>query len=75
MPEVFPTVVHMLADAVVNAPDSEALVLGEDRLTYREYFRSGDVDAMHLVGGLAGVRYLRACKVVVARVDPVGDVA
>lgn len=35
----FPTVVHMLSEAAKRAPDREALVVGGDRLTYREYAR------------------------------------
>lgn len=45
LPYVHPTVVHMLADAVKNSPDAEALVCGQERLTYVEYARC--------VGGLA----------------------
>jgi long-chain acyl-CoA synthetase len=38
MPErVYPTVVHLLADAAQRAPDAEALVFGERRLGYAEY--------------------------------------
>ena len=37
MPPVFETVVHMLADAAARAPESEALVCDDRRLSYREY--------------------------------------
>lgn len=39
LPRVFPTVVHMLADAAARAPGREALVAGAERLDYREYLR------------------------------------
>ena len=39
LPRVFPTVVHALVDAAQNRPDKEALVMGEERLNYREYLR------------------------------------
>lgn len=38
LPRIHPTVVHMLAEAAERWPDREALVCGEDRLTYKEYF-------------------------------------
>ena len=37
LPQVYPSVVHMLAAAGEAAPGAEALVEGETRLTYREY--------------------------------------
>ncbi len=37
MPPAFATVVHMLADAAARAPDAEAIVCGDRRLSYREY--------------------------------------
>lgn len=37
MPPVHPTVVHMLADAARCHPRGEALVCGEERLSYAEY--------------------------------------
>ena len=37
MPHVWPSVVHMLADAAKRSPDHLALVCGEESLTYREY--------------------------------------
>ena len=39
LPKVYPTVVHALVDAAANRPRQEALVLGEERLNYREYLR------------------------------------
>ncbi len=36
MPAVRPSVVHLLADAARRAPDHEAVVCGEERLTYAE---------------------------------------
>ena len=37
MPQVWPTVVHMLDDAARRAPDHVALVCDEERLSYRQY--------------------------------------
>jgi len=37
LPPVWPTVVHMLADAASRRPDALALACGDDRLTYRAY--------------------------------------
>jgi len=37
MPHIWPTVVHMLADAVARSPDGIALVCEEESLTYRQY--------------------------------------
>jgi long-chain acyl-CoA synthetase len=37
LPHVWPTVVHMLADAARRRPDAPALVCGDDRLSYRAY--------------------------------------
>lgn len=37
MPHVWPTVVHMLADAARQAPDHTALVCGAEHLSYRQY--------------------------------------
>src|SRR5690606_1308169 len=39
LPRVFPTVVHMLVEAAAEAPDREALVCGDERLSYAEYLR------------------------------------
>ncbi len=40
LPRVYPTVVHMLADTAARVPDREALVCGEDRLSYAHYLGS-----------------------------------
>ncbi len=45
LPRTYPTVVHMLLEAVERAPDREALVCEGERLTYAEY--------LHCVAGLA----------------------
>jgi len=37
LPHLFPTAIHMLADAVRLAPGREALVCGSDRLSYAEF--------------------------------------
>ena len=55
LPRVFPTVVHALVDAAQNRPDQEALVMGEERLNYREYLRcvagfSGELRELGLGG-------------------------
>ena len=39
LPVVFPSVVHALVDAAAKSPGQEALVMGEERLNYREYLR------------------------------------
>ncbi len=39
IPDVYPTVVHMLAAAALQAPDHEALVCQDERLTYAQYLR------------------------------------
>ena len=39
LPRTYPTVVHMLLDAVERAPEWEALVCDDERLTYAEYLR------------------------------------
>ena len=55
LPRVFPTVVHALVDAAANRPRQEALVLGEERLDYREYLRcvigfSRELEKLNLSG-------------------------
>jgi long-chain acyl-CoA synthetase len=40
LPQSYESVVHMLAAAAANWPEREALVCGEDRLTYGEYFEA-----------------------------------
>ena len=37
LPHVYPTVVHMFAQAVADVPQREALVCGDERLDYAEY--------------------------------------
>jgi len=37
LPQVYPTVVHMLAAAAAEHPDADALAFDDRRLTYREY--------------------------------------
>lgn len=39
IPFVYPTVVHMLAAAAAQAPEREALVCQDERLSYAQYFR------------------------------------
>lgn len=39
LPTVYPSVVHMLADAAQRVPDHEAIVCRDERLTYQEYLR------------------------------------
>ena len=57
LPHVYPTVVHMLADAAAHAPERLALVCDEDRLTYAEYLRCVAGFAGQLAGmGVAGER-------------------
>ncbi|MCW5770783.1 MAG: long-chain fatty acid--CoA ligase [Rhodospirillaceae bacterium] len=57
LPRVFPSVVHMLAEAVAAAPEREALVLGTERLNYRDYGRCAAGLARELQSlGLAGGR-------------------
>jgi long-chain acyl-CoA synthetase len=48
LPRSWTTVVHMLADAAASAPDTEALVGGGRRLSYRDYLRSVAVFAHEL---------------------------
>ncbi len=46
LPKVFPTIVHLLADSAAHYPGREALVMGEDRLSY--------ADTLACAAGLAG---------------------
>ncbi|WP_018991590.1 AMP-binding protein [Aromatoleum toluclasticum] len=39
LPTVYPSVVHMLVNAADRVPDQDAIVCGDERLTYREYLR------------------------------------
>lgn len=62
-PRVVPTVVHMLAEACELAPDREALVMGEERLTYREYARCAAGLAAELSqSGITGGRVVLIMK-------------
>jgi len=56
----FLSVVHMLADAVATAPDREALVMADERLTYAEYGRcaaglAAEIAGLDLAGGRIAV--------------------
>ncbi|MGE0737356.1 MAG: long-chain fatty acid--CoA ligase [Alphaproteobacteria bacterium] len=57
LPRVFPTAVHMLAEAASLRPDDEAVVCGAERLTYRQYIRCAAGFAAELAGlGASGQR-------------------
>jgi len=57
LPRVFPSVVHMLAEAAAAAPAREAVALGAERLTYAEYARCAAGLASELKSlGLSGER-------------------
>lgn len=54
---VFPSVVHMLHEAAATAPERDALVMGDERLSYREYARCAAGLARELADrGAAGGR-------------------
>lgn len=62
IPHIYPTVVHMLADAVTRAPDQEALVCGSERLTYAQYGRCIGGAANELIAlGARGRRVALIC--------------
>ncbi len=62
LPRVFPTVVHMLADACMRFPNNTALVCGADRLSYAEYLRCVAGFADELVAhGAPGSRVALIC--------------
>lgn len=62
LPHVFPTVVHMLADAAERSPQAEALVCGDRRLTYAQYLRCVAGFAQELVAqGCRGGRVALVC--------------
>ena len=62
LPHVFPTVVHMLADAAARAPESVALVCGERRLSYAQYLRCVAGFARELIAhGARGSRVALVC--------------
>ena len=55
LPEVFPSVVHMLADAAARSPDAPALICDDERLTYGQYLRcvagfAGELRALGAAG-------------------------
>lgn len=57
LPEVYPTVVHMLLSAAQQAPQAEALVLDEQRLNYRQYLNCvGALTQELTTSGVAGER-------------------
>ena len=63
LPRVFPTVVHMLAEAAQLAPNAEALVCEGKRLTYTEYVRCVAGFAGDLVArGTRGSRVALVCS-------------
>ncbi|MBW7851320.1 MAG: AMP-binding protein [Rhodospirillales bacterium] len=62
LPLVHPTVVHMLAAAAAKAPAATAVVFGDRRLTYAEYYRCIAGFAHELVGlGARGSRVALVC--------------
>ena len=55
--DVSPTVVHLLASAAAQSPTAEALVFGEIRLTYEEYYQRAQALAHELTeAGVANRR-------------------
>jgi len=63
LPKVFPTVVHMLADACARFPDATALVCGARCLSYIEYLRcvAGFADELRRHGA-RGSRVALVCQ-------------
>jgi long-chain acyl-CoA synthetase len=62
LPHVFPTVVHMLADAAERSPQAVALVCGDRHLTYAQYLRCVAGFAQELVvQGCRGGRVALVC--------------
>jgi long-chain acyl-CoA synthetase len=62
LPQVFPTVVHMLADASARFPNATALVCGPRNLSYTEYLRCVAGFAQELaVSGACGSRVALVC--------------
>ena len=57
LPRTYPTIVHMFLDAVERAPDRDALICGDERLTYSDYLRcvAGLANELHELG-VAGER-------------------
>jgi long-chain acyl-CoA synthetase len=57
LPASFPSVVHMLADACARAPRQDALICGDETLSYAQYTRCVAAFAHRLVGlGTRGER-------------------
>ena len=57
LPTIFPTVVHMLADACARSPQQDALICGTETLTYSEYNRCVAAFAHRLIqAGARGER-------------------
>ncbi|MCF8179326.1 MAG: AMP-binding protein [Sulfuritalea sp.] len=57
LPQVYPSVVHMLVDAASQTPQREALVCMDERLNYAEYLRCVAGFAHELIGlGTSGQR-------------------
>ena len=62
LPRVFPTVVHMLADAAAHFPKQTALICGSRSLSYTQYLRCVAGFAEELVGcGARGGRVALVC--------------
>ena len=71
LPFVFPTVVHMLADAAANAPEQTALVCEDDRLSYAEYLRcvagfAGELSALGVAGARVAIVLANSVDIAVA---------
>src|SRR6476620_175470 len=62
LPRVFPTVVHMLADACARFPNATAVVCGPRNLSYTEYLRCVAGFAQELAdNGARGSRVALVC--------------
>jgi long-chain acyl-CoA synthetase len=62
LPRVFPTVVHMLADAAARFPEATALICGRRALSYAQYLRCVAALAGELAGcGARGSRVALIC--------------
>jgi long-chain acyl-CoA synthetase len=62
LPHVFPTVVHMLADAAARSPGAIAVVCGDRRLSYAQYQRCVASFARELIAhGGRGARVALVC--------------
>ena len=62
LPHVFPTVVHMLADAATRSPSTIALVCGDQRISYAQYLRCVAAFAHELIEhGSRGARVALVC--------------